>query len=185
VSLKHIIKDNPEYFRELYNRYHSLLVRFAWGILYDHEEAKDIVQEVFLDLWNKTVEIPDECTLKAFLFTCTRNKALNRIKKLRIIDKHQDQAKEALLFTYRMDAHTEEDLRRISEILGEMPVQMQNVVTLHAIKGLKYTEIAGTLGVSVNTVKTHLKRAYQKLRKEMLRGRSWIICFLSFLRYFI
>ena len=177
-----MIPGNPEYFRELYNNYYSLLVRFARGILYDSEEAKDIVQEVFLDLWSNPVEIPEESTLKAFLFSCTRNKSYNRIKKLRIIDKHQDQVKEALLFSYSMEALPEENLKKLEKILNELPDQMQNVVTLHAFKGLKYNEIAETLGVSVNTVKTHLKRAYQKFREEMFRSIIWIICLLSLLR---
>ncbi len=179
---KHLIPQNPEYFRELYNNYYSLLVRFARGLLYDSEEAKDIVQEVFLDLWSNPVEIPEESTLKAFLFSCTRNKSYNRLKKLRIIDEHQEQVKEALLFSYRMDANSGKDLKKIAEILSEMPDQMQNVVTLHAIKGLKYNEIADTLGVSVNTVKTHLKRAYQKFRKDMLRNIILMICILRLFR---
>jgi RNA polymerase sigma-70 factor (family 1) len=182
VSTKHIIPGNPEYFRELYNKYYSLLVRFAQGIMYDSEEAKDIVQEVFLDLWSNPVEIPEESTLIAFLFSCTRNKSYNRIKKLRIIDKHHDQVKEALLFSYRMDINSEENLKKVEAILNELPDQMQNVVILHVYKGLKYNEIAETLGVSVNTVKTHLKRAYQKFRKEMFRSITWIICLSSLFR---
>jgi RNA polymerase sigma-70 factor (ECF subfamily) len=173
---------NPEYFGELYNKYYSLLVRFAQGLLYDSEEAKDIVQEVFLDLWSNPAKIPEENSLKAFLLSCTRNKSYNRIKKLMIIDQHQEQVKEALLFSYRMDADSEKDLKKLEEILDEMPDQMQNVVTLHAIKGLKYNEIAETLGVSVNTVKTHLKRAYQKFRKDMLRNIILIICLLRLFR---
>lgn len=182
MSSKRIVPGNTEYFRELYTDYYSLLVRFARGILYDSEEAKDIVQEVFLDLWSNPADIPAGNTMKAYLFTCTRNKSYNRIKKLRIIDKHQDQIKEALLFAYSLEALPEENLKKLEKILNELPDQMQNVVRLHAFKGLKYNEIAATLGVSVNTVKTHLKRAYQKFREEMFRSIIWIICLLSSLR---
>jgi len=179
---KPIIHKDIQYFNILYENFFSPLVHFAQGILYDEEEAKDIVQDVFLDLWNNSHKIKVEYTLKTFLFTCVKYKSYNRLRYLKLMDKHQDQIKEAYLFSYEMDSLADEDIVVLKNVLNNFPPQMKKVVTLHAYEGLKYGEISKELGISLNTVKTHLKRAYQKFRDELFKDIALIIYILSCLK---
>ncbi len=162
-----LIPKNREFFENLYRDYYSSLVTFCEGILFDSEEAMDVVQEVFLELWKKNNQIEIENTIKTYLYSCVKYKAFDRIKKLNIIDRHQDQLKEAYLNTMDYEALPDEALKkRIRQVLNDCPPQMRKVLEYHSFYGWKYKEIAEELGISVNSVKTHMKRAYKRLREE-------------------
>lgn len=162
-----LIPKNQEFFEKLYCDYYSSLVTFCEGILFDSEEAMDVVQEVFLDLWKKNNQIEIENTIKTYLYTCVKYKAFNRIKKLNIIDRHQDQLKEAYLNTMDFEAMPDEAIKdKIRRILNDCPPQMRKVLEYHSFYGWKYKEIAEELGISVNSVKTHIQRAYKRFRAE-------------------
>lgn len=182
-----IIPKNKEYFEKLYRDYYSSLVQFCEGILFDSEEAMDVVQEVFLDLWNKNKEIKIENTIKTYLYSCVKYKAFNRIKKLNIIDKHQEQLKEAYLHAYEYEALPDQELKkRIRKILNNCPPQMRKVLEYHSFYGWKYSEIAEELGISLNSVKTQVKRAYKRFRDEFSKDYLPIVmtCYLLNQFYF-
>lgn len=162
-----LIPKDKEFFEELYREHYSALVQFSENILFDSEEAMDVVQEVFLELWNKDEKIEIENTIKTYLFSCVKYKAFNRIRKLQIIDKHQDQLKEAYFSANELDSLPDEELKsKVRNILDDCSPQMRKVLEYHSFYGWKYQEIADELGVSMNTVKTHVKRAYKKFRDE-------------------
>ena len=167
-ELKHvIIPRKKEFFEELYRDFYSLLVQFCEGILFDSDESIDVVQEVFLDLWNKSGSIKIESTIKTYLYSCVKYKAFNRLKKLKIIDKHQDQLKEAYLNALEYDALPDEELKnKIRGIIDDFPAQMKKVLEYHSFYGWKYAEIAEEFGISINSVKTQLRRAYKRFREE-------------------
>lgn len=162
-----LIPKNKEYFEELYREYYSSLVRFCEGILFDSEEASDVVQEVFLEIWKKKKSVQIESTIKTYLYTCVKYRAFSRLRKLNIIDKHQDQVKEAYLYGLDQDSLPDEELKiRIRELVDSFPPQMKMVIECHSFYGWKYQEIADELGISINSVKTHVKRAYKRFREE-------------------
>ncbi|RXQ93948.1 RNA polymerase sigma-70 factor [Ancylomarina salipaludis] len=175
-----IIPKNKEFFEELYRDYYSSLVQFARGILFDEDEAQDIVQEVFLDLWNKHGRTYIETTIKTYLFSCVKYKSFNRLKKLNIIDKHHEQVKEACLFAYEYDAIPDRDLQnKIRETLDSFPSQMRKVLEYHTLCDWKYQEIADELEISINTVKTHVKRGYKRFR-EVLGKEFYPVLMVSY-----
>jgi RNA polymerase sigma-70 factor (ECF subfamily) len=163
-----LIPKDTSFYEKLYRDYYEILVRFAEGILFDEEEARDMVQEVFLDLWNKEKNILIDSSIKTYLYSCVKYKTFNRIKKLKLIDRHQDQVKEAILYAMDYSSLPEDELKeKIQSIFDEFSPQMRKVVELHSFSGLKYKEIAEELDISINSVKTHMKRAYKRLRDEL------------------
>ncbi len=165
---KILIRKDASFFAELYEKYYSGMLLFTEGIVYDSDEAKDIVQDVFTDLWNKPEKVHIHSTIKTFLYTCAKNKAFNRLKKLNIIDRHQEQLAEAYLFSLENQTHSDEKQKQqIQDILNKMPDRMREVLDMHVIQELKYTDIAEKLGISINSVKTHIKRAYKRFREEI------------------
>ncbi len=175
---KILISKDVQFFAKLYERYYSNMVLFADSIIYDENEAKDIVQDVFADLWKETKKVHVYNSMKTYLYSCVKNKAYNRLKKLNIIDRHQDLLNEAYLFTCETQTHTNEELtKQIHEVIANMPEKMREVLTMHVIQEMKYAEISEELGISINSVKTHLKRAYKRFRQEV--NSKTLIVFLS------
>lgn len=164
------IQRNKEYFNELYKQYYSRLVSFAVTFLYDSDEAEDVVQEVFFYLWDNSGKIDITGDIRSYLFTSVKNKSLNRIKHLNIIDAHSDRVREAFLNAEVIpDNDADEELfGRINSIIDNMPAQMKKVFELHSYSGLKYQEIAAELDISINTVKTHITRGFSILRDKLL-----------------
>lgn len=164
------IQRNRDYFKELYEKYYSRLVTFAASYLFDPDEAEDVVQEVFVYLWDNSGKIDIRGDVRFYLFTAVKNKSLNRIKHLNIIDKHNIRVKEAYLNAEVLpeDDADEELLGRINSVIDNMPPQMKKVFELHSYSGLKYNEIADELDISINTVKTHITRGFSILRDKLL-----------------
>ncbi len=161
---------NEAYFEQMYHDYYSELIRFAKNILFDDSEAKDVVQETFLDLWRQKKDIVIKCSLRTYLFACVKNRALNRIQHLNVIDKHQSQLKEAYLTAYNLEDIDDEEMKQdVHAILNTLPNQMKLVVEYHCLYGWTYKDIAEEMGIGVNTVKTHMSRAFKKLRIELTK----------------
>lgn len=162
-----IIPKEKDFFERLYNDHYTSLVRFCEGIIYDSNEAMDIVQEVFLEIWQKSNRLEIEVNIKTYLFACVKFKAFNRIKKLNIIDRHEGQLKEAFLSAQDYDGIPDQEIKdEIRKVIDSFPNQMRQILEYHNLYGWKYQEIADELDISVNTVKTQIKRAYKRFRKE-------------------
>jgi len=82
-----IIKKDKKIFKNLYEKYYSQAVLFATSIVYDKEEAKDIVQEVFFYLWDNADNIRIKTSIKQYIFTAVKNKSLNLIRQYKIMIK--------------------------------------------------------------------------------------------------
>lgn len=157
--------NNIKDFESLYRDYFSWLVKMAYGILYDLDEAKDVVQETFLDLWDNRSEIQIKTSAKSYLYSMVKYKCFNKISSLNILDKKNVQLWEASLLSFDVEKNDEHELaERAIQILRALPQQMRRIAELHIFHGLKIREISEDLGISANTVKTHLKRAFKRLR---------------------
>jgi RNA polymerase sigma-70 factor (ECF subfamily) len=165
---KRLRKKELGVFQELYEQYYSRMVLFAMSLVYDQNEAEDIVQEVFYYLWDKAETIEVKTSLKNYLFKAVSNAALNRIRHYHIRDSHAEQIREAWYLALEPDPDSDEErLARIQEVVDKFPYQMQSIFLLRIRDGKKYEEIAHELGISLNTVKTQLKRAFRLIREKL------------------
>ena len=169
-------------FNSLYEEYFAQLVKFAEAIVFDSEEAKDIVQEVFFHLWDNADKIKITTSISGYLFTSVKNKALNHIKSVRITDVHNERIKEAYLYACYLEPESDDELlTRVYSEIENFPAQMKKVLLLRTEKNMKYDEIAKLLNLSKNTVKTHLKNAFRLLREKLIPA-SLILLFLLLLK---
>lgn len=161
-------KRDTKAYRFLFEEYFGRMVLFAEYFLLDGKEAEDVVQELFLRLWNSS-DIPDiKVSLKAYLFMQVKNACLNRIKHLNVEDKHKRLLAEAQLYAEIPDVELDEELvRKVYAAIDELPEQARVVFKLCVIEGKKYKEVAEELNISVNTVNTQMKRAYKHLRGRL------------------
>src|SRR5690606_10968815 len=178
--MKALTEIKPEYiirmrtgdqaaFKAIFLFYEKRLYSFSFRFLKDREQAEEILQEVFLNLWINREKIDSSYPLGSFLYTVTRRLTLNYLRqaansqklkeKLWIsIKESQNETEEAVLLA---------DLKRqINQSVQKLPRQQQLVFRLSRDEGLSHEEIAQRLRISSNTVKNHLVQALKRIRLQ-------------------
>lgn len=157
---------------DLYANYNQDLVSFANTYLYDRDLAKDIVQEAFVYLWENSENISINHSLKNYLYATVRNRCLNELKRLKIVDSSgllDFMSKVNSDFYEEVDAEQNTyKVHVIKRAVKELPKKMREIVTMKYFKEYSHKEIADELNISVNTVKTQLKRAKLKMSEKLV-----------------
>lgn len=180
IVIRNLKKGDEASFRAVFNEFYVPLVHFANTYLLDRDEAEDVVQGVFIGVWEKSDQLRIDVSIDAYLFTSVRNRCLNRLKKLRIKDQNDLLFIEGLINyqpqNERVNVHLEEKLK---EAIQKLPEQTRKVIQLKYSQDKKISEISELLNVSENTVKTQLQRGKAKLRMEMGVSNSVLLLLLS------
>lgn len=164
-------------FSQLYFLYYMKLLRFSQTYVGSEEEAKNIVQDVFLYLWEHFGTLDEVHSMEAFLVTMTKNRCLNFLKHKLFVEscKHSlQEAEEARMQLYALQQLDEnrnypegiEEL--LKQAVAELPERCREVFYMSRIDGLKHKEIADRLNISVNTVENQIAIALKKIRARLL-----------------
>jgi len=168
--LRQLALGNELAFVQIIDRYEQRVFSVAYKFLKSREQAKEIVQEVFMRVWTKREAFAEAKNLEALIYTATRNLTLNLLEKLANERSAQYQ------FTQRRDnvSHATEYTLRDNEYeallhksLQELPPQQLLVYQLAKVEGLSYEETAERLNISPNTVKYHIKHIHRFLREKL------------------
>ena len=160
----------------LYDRYSAILFGLIVRIVNSRPEAEDILQQVFLQVWNRAASF-DEARGKVFtwLVTLARSRAIDRVRALAVRAKAVDIAGQA---SAQVAAAVGDELvlrgeqrEFIRGLLQELPDEQRTVLLLAYFEGLTQTEIAERLGQPLGTIKTRMRTALIRLR-EALKGRG-------------
>jgi len=154
----------------LFDRHYRELVSYSYRYTSDPSTSEDLIQEVFLYLWENADKIEVNTCIRSYLFSMARNKCLNYLKSLKLTDKAGILDMEtSVLEEVAIDNFSEEEneLRdqKIQKMLMELPEKMLEIFKLRVLSGYSYKEISLEMNVSINTVKTQLQRAKSKLEK--------------------
>ncbi|MBS1603143.1 MAG: RNA polymerase sigma-70 factor [Bacteroidetes bacterium] len=181
MGVKKIQIANRQELEELFKKHYHFLCTAAYYITGDESTAKDIVQDFFYYCWKKREEIIIAGEFKSYASRAIRNACLNYLKSSR---------RTSLLseFVYSSEPLANESVQPDEEGLEErnkalwasidrLPEQRRLIFLLSNKEELSYAEIARRLGISVNTVKTQIRLAYQYLREEC----RWLVYFLILL----
>lgn len=152
------------------------LFRFALRFLGSEEEAKDVVQEVFIRVWNGREQMQEVQNWEAWCMRITKNLSLDRIRSL---NRKQTQPLEET-FDVRHDALTphestemRESMNRINQLIGALPEKQRQVIHLRDIEGYSYNEICEILELDMNQVKVNLFRARNAVREKLLKVNAY------------
>ncbi len=150
------------------------LYRLASRLLGDHEEAQDIVQEVFIKLWNRREKLDEYRSVEALAVVTTRNLCLDKIKAKKYPVESLENLKSDVPEP-GIEIKTEFiDLAdKIKEIIGNLPEQMKTIMQLRDIEGYDFEEIAGIMGMTENTIRVNLSRARKKVRERMINKKLY------------
>lgn len=178
-------KGNVRAFDAIYEKYSGRLYGFALMLLKNREDARDIVQETFLRVWQKRETIAENRTFKSFLFTVSYNiivdhlrKRLNDKKYLEFLEKKFHFEKDSV--ENKAEYHLLE--KQIQDVIAELPPRRKEIYLLSREKNLSNKEIAGRLQITVKTVETHLSLA-RKFLQSKLTGETLALMLLLFLFY--
>lgn len=159
-------------FEQIYKDHLHVLCLAAFKILQDKEKANDCVQELFLELWEKDkikvlVKADD---IGAYLYTCIRHKCFHA---LQAENKHVRDIQDMIILqdTFERQDDQQECLHEnlIMAATCDMPSQPFKAFQMHVIEGKKRSEVAEEMGISINTVKTHLKTAFRIARNNIVK----------------
>lgn len=176
LLIRNLSKSNLFAFNCLYNEYSRRLYRFAYGYLKSEEEAEELVQEVFMIIWEKRKELKEELSFKSFLFTIAFN----------IIRKHF-RTKAYLMEYFKSGISSERDLQTsnqviynsfykfIFDLVNQLPLRRKEIFIKSRIQGYSIKEIAKELKISHKTVENQLSSALKFIRTNINRENDAII----------
>ncbi|WP_347566531.1 RNA polymerase sigma-70 factor [Parabacteroides gordonii] len=157
--------DDYTSYNRLFVRYYSRLCCYVYRLLGEKEDAEDVVQELFLTLWNNRKKIAIVENVSGYLYKMARNLALNHIRTQTNYKTILDNQEEQLPYYEENSLETEEFRMALYDCINLLPGRCKEVLLLHRIKGLKQKEIADQLSISVKTIKNQIWASLQRLKK--------------------
>lgn len=167
LLIREIQKRNKEVFEALFHDYYPELIKFAEGFVFDSEICEDIVQNIFIYIWEQAEYLNITTSFKSYLYKAVRNRCLNHLRNLKIMDKHHLLYIEASLNDSKVDLEDVELIHKIESAIEALPPKMGEIFRLKYLEEKTVREISSQLEISENTIKTQLLRAKGKLREAL------------------
>ncbi len=168
-DIKQIVADgNVSAFSDLYNFFFRKLILESDRYVKDLSVAEEIVQEVFLKIWEKADDLSAINSIKSYLYRAVINASINYLKRQKNVDNHHQNIAADLTQSYIQEADEEHELvLRLYEEIDKLPTKCKEVFKLARFDGLKYKDIALQLGISERTVENHVANALKILKDKM------------------
>jgi RNA polymerase sigma-70 factor, ECF subfamily len=170
---------------QIYHRYCHKLYSFVYRILKDEADTEDIVQEVFIKIWEFREKLDDGKLLNSFIFTIAYNNSISLIRKKISSSKYCEYLRNISVSQDNSFSEIEinELNRQIEKLIESLPERQKRVYLSHREKGLTYPEIAREMGISKNTVENHMVKTLKYLRqnlKNFLEVTRFFLCIFLF-----
>ena len=157
---------NREEFEELFRTHFIGLTYFARKIVEDMDGAKDIVHQVYINLWEKKNEIDLGTPLKSYLYTSVRNRCMNYIRDRKKFSTNEIPEIEESIDSENVLEYKETEAR-IQQAINELPEKCREIFLMNRYDGLRYNEVAAELNLSVKTVEAQMSKALKLLREKL------------------
>ena len=169
-------QDNNQAFRYLYNKYAATLRYFAAKYVDDDDTIEDVIQDAFLNLWEKRNEFKTENTIKAYLYKIVRSFSVDTIRRRNIANRY---AEKMILEKDDQEFFLEnivesEVFQMIQVVFNELSPACREVYQL-SLHGKSHEEISQLLNISVNTVKKHKNNANHYMRERLKHVLSFLV----------
>jgi len=169
ISWNKIRAGDANEFSLLFKRYYAALYRFAGRFVKDEGTAENIVQNVFVNLWIEREKRDIQTSLKAYLYQMVQNQSLNLLKREQKIFSFEENDAGHHEMTPSPEEHAAEKELQLAfqHALDKLPLRCRQIYLMKRYENMTYAEIAQILNISVNTVKTQMKRALKSLLKKL------------------
>ena len=154
-------------FKTLFQELYPGMVKIALFYVHDLAIAEDITQEIFTRLWERREKLDMIDNLKGYLSNAIKNRCLNYLEHQQVVNKYQQD-------------YIEEFIQKVQISLEKLPPKRRQILEMSIVEAKSYQEIADQEGISLNTVKDHIKKAYAFIRKDIQRNVPDFILFIAF-----
>jgi len=160
---KAVAKSNLTAFKILHDRYFEALFRFLFRRTKHEETAKDLLQELFLKVWENRQILDSKRSVKSYFFKIAHNLAIDHLRRKLMIAAHSSNHEQS------SKENPEDDDVRISikMAIDELPQPSKEEFIMKRFDGFKYREIAELLGISIKTVESRMSKALKKLHEQL------------------
>jgi RNA polymerase sigma-70 factor (ECF subfamily) len=172
--LRRIARQDRDAFAEFYDRHSALMYSVACKILNDSTDAQDVVQEAFVQIWEKAAAFdPKLGRAASWAAILTRNKAIDRIRASQRRSRLNDEAGTEMAIAQEADAtvneavHGHDKAKIIQTAIVELPSEQRQAIELAYFSGLTQNEISEKLNQPLGTIKARIRRGLLKLRDQM------------------
>jgi RNA polymerase sigma-70 factor, ECF subfamily len=168
--IRRIKQGDIKEFESLFRSSYASLVRYAKTIVKDHDTAEEIVQEFFFRMWQDRQKMNITNSVNGYLFRSVHNRCLHFIEHQKVVERHEseiiasaDELNEQVTDTI----YYNELQARVARVLEKLPDRCSMIFSMNRFEGLKYSEIAEKLSVSVKTVELNMGKALKEFRKAL------------------
>ena len=167
--LQGITDGTESAFRYLFENYYPMLVAFANRFVEDLDSSRNIVQDVFVGLYDKRKTINIHTSLKAHLYQSVRNRALNQLKREKMEREHHGKMKNDRdeQVNYEEFLTVSELEGRINKVVNGLPKQCRKIFLMSRQEGIPNADIAKQLSISKRTVETQISNALKRIRTDL------------------
>ncbi len=183
--LKLLNLGNHAAFEELYHRYSARISGAIFKIIKSEELTGEILQELFVKIWDKREHIEEGKSFKSYLFRIAQNLVMDHFRKVAIDNRYREHAIRNYTQVYEYTDEQEADAQtkaELDKLLDCLPPKCKAVYILAKVDGCSHKEIADRLKISMPTVNNHLTKAHRLLKKHIAEGKSngLVLCLLYF-----
>ena len=158
-------KGNKDDLRPLFDRYYVLLCRYVNTLVDDEAAAEDIVQGIFIYIWDHRRDIVITHSVRTYLFAACHNKALNHLRDRRKFTRFEPEQHDSVY--EEMSVETDDLHRLIEEAVMSLPEKCGKIFRMSREEELSYKEIAKREGIAVKTVEAQIHTALKRLKKYL------------------
>jgi len=179
-----IIAGNHNAFEILFKTYSQKLIYFSRRYVWDKQIAENIVQDVFLKIWQNKENLDPTKNIQSYLFTAVKNESLKQLRHLSVENQQRENASRLSVVEQTPDETIDKkELKaELNRAINDLPEKCREIFTMSRFDQLKYSEIADILGISIKTVETQMGRALKKLRGQLAHLISIISIILNLLK---
>lgn len=165
-----------DHYKQCFHEYFEKLFGYAFTIVKDNAEAKDIVQTAFIKLWEKREAMNFAIAARAYLYTTVYHLSLNTIRDRKVRESHHPHMAPTGLAASINTAEEKEIRERIRQAIDTLPPRCKEVFCKSRLEGKKYASIAAEMNISVKTVEVQMGKALKVLREQLADlAMIWVI----------
>lgn len=169
--VQRIKEGDDESFRKVFHAYYEGLCQYAFTLLRDMDEAEDVVQSMFVKIWEKRETLNITYTLKAYLYKAVYHQCVNHFDHRAVRSKFKEHVtvknahgvQQPEVFPHELE-------ERIVSVIKTLPKQCRIIFMMSRYQEMKYAEIAKELDISVNTIENQISKALKILREHFRDG---------------
>ena len=170
--LRRLFAGDDGVFKDIFERYYNSLCTYVYvRLIRDKDEAEEIVQNIFIKLWEKRHELPEIGSFKSYLYKSAYHASINYIEHQAVVRKYKNETEYRLKkmeLNEPVNSLDEDKINDAIKAIDDLPEQTRRIFTLKYIEGKKYKEIAGELNISDKTVQTLIYRGLKQLRNKLI-----------------